>query len=145
MSGFPDKRTGSKCHYSIEDAALGAFSVFFVQSPSSLSFQKTWTGKTHHFYTYRFVNRAPLRDGHDALKVNGCEVTITSAAGRRLYKNAFATDFKISTDYVKQIVADGRARWKIENEKKKILNAKGYHLTHNFGHGKSIYQVFYGG
>jgi hypothetical protein len=40
MASFPDKRTGSNCHYSIEDAALGAFSVFFTQSPSFLSFQK---------------------------------------------------------------------------------------------------------
>jgi hypothetical protein len=32
-------------------------------------------------------------------------------------------------------VADGRARWKIENENNNILKTKGYHLTHNFGHG----------
>ena len=41
MAGFPDKRTGKNSHYSIEDAALGAFSVFFTQSPSFLSFQET--------------------------------------------------------------------------------------------------------
>jgi hypothetical protein len=41
MAGFPDKRTGSNCHYSIETAALGAFSVFFTQSPSFLAFQTT--------------------------------------------------------------------------------------------------------
>ncbi len=39
MAGFPDIRTGSNCHYSIEDAALGAFSIFFTQSPSFLAFQ----------------------------------------------------------------------------------------------------------
>jgi hypothetical protein len=38
---FPDKRTGNNTRYSIEDAALGAFSVFFTQSPSFLSFQKS--------------------------------------------------------------------------------------------------------
>jgi len=37
---FPDKRTGDNTRFSIEDAALGAFSVFFTQSPSFLSFQK---------------------------------------------------------------------------------------------------------
>lgn len=36
---FPDKRTGDNTRYSIEDAALGAFSVFFTQSPSFLAFQ----------------------------------------------------------------------------------------------------------
>ena len=40
IAGFPDKRTGSNCRYSIEDAALGAFSLFFTQSPSFLSFQE---------------------------------------------------------------------------------------------------------
>jgi hypothetical protein len=41
MTAFPDKRTGSNCHYSIEDAALGAFSIFFTQSPSFLAFQNS--------------------------------------------------------------------------------------------------------
>jgi hypothetical protein len=30
----------------------------------------------------------------------------------------------------------GRARWKIENETFNVLKTKGYHLEHNFGHGK---------
>jgi len=94
-------------------------------------------GNTYHIYTYRFVNRVPVRDGEDALEVNWCELTVTSAAGKRLYKNAFATDFTLSKDNVKQIVADGRARWKIENENNNILKTKGYHLEHNFGHGKN--------
>ncbi|RLC23576.1 MAG: hypothetical protein DRH21_06840 [Deltaproteobacteria bacterium] len=34
ISDFPDKRTGANSYYTIEDAALGAFSVFFTQSPS---------------------------------------------------------------------------------------------------------------
>jgi hypothetical protein len=100
--------------------------------------EKIWTGKSHHIYTYRFVNKVPLRDGEDALAVNWCELTVTSAAGRRLYKNAFVTDFEISKDNIKQIVADGRARWKIENENNNILKTKGYHLEHNFGHGKPV-------
>jgi hypothetical protein len=29
------------CHYTIEDTALGAFSVFFTQSPSFLAYQKS--------------------------------------------------------------------------------------------------------
>ena len=31
---------------------------------------------------------------------------------------------------------DGRARWKSENETNNVLKTKGYHLEHNFGHGK---------
>ena len=41
IQDFPDKRTGLNCHYTIEDAALGAFSVFFTQSPSFLAYQKS--------------------------------------------------------------------------------------------------------
>lgn len=40
ISDFPDARTGSNKQYSIEDAALGAFSVFFTQNSSFLAFQK---------------------------------------------------------------------------------------------------------
>ena len=70
-------------------------------------------------------------------KKDGCELTTTSLTGKRIYKNAFATNFKISKSNVKQIVADGRCRWKIENENNNVLKTKGYHLEHNFGHGKN--------
>ena len=98
--------------------------------------EKKWTGKTHHIDTYRFINQVPLRDGEDALQVNWCELTTRRADGKILYKNSFVTNFKISKNNVKSIVADGRARWKIENENNNVLKTKGYHLEHNFGHGK---------
>ena len=41
IQDFPDKRRGLNCHYAIEDAALGAFAVFFTQSPSFLAYQKS--------------------------------------------------------------------------------------------------------
>jgi hypothetical protein len=41
LAQFPDKRTGKNTHYSLEDAALGAFAVFFTQSPSFLAFQRS--------------------------------------------------------------------------------------------------------
>ena len=41
IANFPDKRTGKNTRYSIEDAALGTFSVFFTQNPSFLSFQNS--------------------------------------------------------------------------------------------------------
>ena len=34
------------------------------------------------------------------------------------------------------LVAAARARWKIENESNNVLKNRGYHLEHNFGHGK---------
>jgi hypothetical protein len=38
---FADERTGAETVYSMADAALGAFWVFFLQSPSFLDFQRT--------------------------------------------------------------------------------------------------------
>lgn len=38
---FPDRRKGKNTRYSLRDAALGAFSVFFTQSPSFLSHQQS--------------------------------------------------------------------------------------------------------
>jgi hypothetical protein len=97
--------------------------------------EKRWTGKTRLTDTYRFVNQVPLRDSEDAQMVNWCELTTTLPDGTIAYKNAFATNFEISKNNVKQIVVDGRARWKIENENNNILKNRGYHLEHNFGHG----------
>ncbi len=94
-------------------------------------------GKRTFTDTYRWVNQVPLRDGNDALKVNWCELTTTDDKGKVTYKNAFATNHAIHVDNVAQIVRDGRARWKIENENNNTLKTKGYHLTHNFGHGKN--------
>ena len=97
--------------------------------------EKRWTGKTRLTDTYRFVNQVPLRDSEDAQLVNWCELTTTRPDGTIVYKNAFATNFEISKNNVKQIIADGRARLKIENENNNILKNRGYHLEHNFGHG----------
>ena len=41
LGALPDRRTGDNTHYSMEDIGLSAFSVFFTQSPSFLSSQKT--------------------------------------------------------------------------------------------------------
>src|SRR5262245_8106755 len=38
---LPDYRTGKNTQYSISDAALGAFGIFFTQSPSFLDYQRT--------------------------------------------------------------------------------------------------------
>ena len=43
ISQFPDKRTGKNTFHSIEDVSLGAFSIFFIQSPSFLAHQTALT------------------------------------------------------------------------------------------------------
>lgn len=93
-------------------------------------------GKKKFTDTYRFVNQIPLRDGDDALMTNWCELVTTNEHGEILYKNAFATDHTLHEKNIAEIVLAARARWKIENENNNTLKTKGYHLEHNFGHGK---------
>jgi hypothetical protein len=97
---------------------------------------REWTGKTKHIYTYRYANSVPLRDSDDAMMVNWCELTISDEAGKIIYKNAWITDHPITEKNVLALVDSARARWKIENENNNTLKTKGYHLEHNFGHGK---------
>jgi len=58
---FPDKRTGKNISYSIEDAALGAFSIFFTQSPSFLAYQKIMqeTKGENNAHTLFGINKIP--------------------------------------------------------------------------------------
>jgi hypothetical protein len=42
----------------------------------------------------------------------------------------------LNANNVINIATAGRSRWKIENENNNTLKTKGYHLDHNFGHGK---------
>ena len=87
-------------------------------------------------HTHRWAHAVPLTDSADALKVNWCDVTVTDAAGKTIYHHAWIPDRELTADTVAGWVAAGRARWKIENENNNVLKTKGYHLEHNFGHGK---------
>jgi hypothetical protein len=144
------------CHQPLCQATLEAgFNFVFVCKPEShktlyeqvTEFEqmgtletvvvKQWVaGKLYGMDTYRFVNQVPLREGADALRVNWCELTTTLADGTVLYKNGFATNHLITRENVKEVVVAGRTRWKVENENNNTLKTKGYHLEHNFGHGK---------
>jgi hypothetical protein len=98
--------------------------------------RKRRKGKRLETDTYRFVNRLPLRDAEDALDVNWGELTTTLADGKVLYHNAFVTNHLINEANIVELIQSGRARWKVENENNNTLKTKGYHLSHNFGHGK---------
>lgn len=98
---------------------------------------RKWNGRFHELWRYRYTTNLPLRASDDTLRVNWCELTITREDnGEILYRNAFATNHWLSDDTVELIVKSGRARWKTENESNNVLKNRGYHLEHNFGHGK---------
>lgn len=96
-----------------------------------------WNGRFWERRRYRYVNQTPLRAGPDALLVNWCEVTIVQEkTGERLYFNQFITNHPLDDTSVVAAVDSGRARCKTENESHNVLKNYGYHLEHNFGHGK---------
>jgi len=106
--------------------------------------QDRFDGKKHLIYTYNYAEGVPLRDHKDALLVNFVEITVKDrATGEKLYHNAFVTSHPLTGNTDKEtkeslatLVDCGRARWKIENENNNTLKTKGYHLEHNYGHGK---------
>ena len=61
---------------------------------------------------------------------------ITNEKGEIVFKNSYITDYLITKENAPSIVEDWRTRWKIENENNNTLKTKGYHLEHNYGHGK---------
>jgi len=142
-------------HQPLCEAALEAgFSFVFVCKPSSHKTLDEWLeglrhtghveqlevtrnkGKRREIDTYAFANHLPLRDGKAALEVNWCQITTTDANGKQCYRNAFVTDHVITAENVVELIKAGRARWKVENENNNTLKTQGYHLSHNFGHGK---------
>jgi hypothetical protein len=85
---------------------------------------------------YRWFQGGPLREGKDALTVNWIGLTIRDAKGKVTYDGTFITSLEVTAANVVELAACARARWKIENESFNVLKNNGYHLEHNFGHGK---------
>ena len=99
--------------------------------------QRCRHGRFTEVTLYRFINDVLLQDGKHARAVNWVEMTVLNAkTGEQLYYNTFITNHRLSAENVAQVAQAGRGRWKIENENNNVLKTKGYHLEHNFGHGK---------
>lgn len=98
--------------------------------------QHAWSnGKTKS--TVRFTNGLILNGQHQELLVNYVEYQqLDIKTGKTVYTNTWITDIPITKANVREIVAVGRSRWKIENETFNTLKNQGYHLEHNYGHGK---------
>jgi hypothetical protein len=87
-------------------------------------------------WTVRFVNGVPLSGEEGALYANWIELTVTDVKGRQTYYNCWVTDIEVDVFNAIELAACGRSRWVIENGNNNTLKTKGYHLGHNFGHGK---------
>ena len=95
-----------------------------------------WNGRTHQTHITRWINGVPLTSDADALQLNWTEVVIINEKGKETFHNSWVTTHLLSDSNVEAIIQAGRCRWKIENENNNTLKTKGYHLEHNFGHGK---------
>jgi len=119
--------------------------INFIEGIGEIDKHKTIEGNANkkESWSYKFVNEVPINGKKDALKVNWVEVkVINNKTGKQSYHNAFITDIKITKKNVHEIARAGRTRWKIENENNNTLKTKGYHLEHNFGHGKKYLSGF---
>lgn len=109
----------------------------WIKGITSEKTEDRFDGKAHQIYTYQYAEGIPLKDGKNPLLINFVEVMVTDKkSGKQLYHNAFVTNHPLTDETLSLIVDCGRARWKIENENNNTLKTQGYHLEHNFGHGK---------
>ena len=107
-----------------------------TQNGEAGTHQRTyWNGKHKITETYRWILGVPLRE-NQGLEVNWVEVLLADESGKQQYHNCFVTSHFIDQDNVVALIGAARARWKIENEGNNTLKNHGYHLEHNFGHGK---------
>jgi hypothetical protein len=112
-------RWAKEAYIEIVDFGLAAFSMFFMQSASFLAYQCA-------------LERGQGRSNGQTL------FEIVDAKGKVTYSMAWVISLPVSKDNVAEIVACGRARWKIENESFNVLKNHGYELEHNFGHGQKF-------
>jgi hypothetical protein len=84
---------------------------------------------------YRYLNQVPLNQSNLDLLVNYLEYHELKE-GKTTYHCSWITNIELTANNVYQIMRAGRTRWKIENETFNTLKTQGYHLEHNYGHGK---------
>jgi hypothetical protein len=85
---------------------------------------------------YEWITDVPLRQADDALRVNWARMSIIDHTGKQTYRNDIVTNLPVSKNTIQALLTCARARWKIENESFNVLKNNGYHIEHNFGHGK---------
>jgi len=93
-------------------------------------------GKGGRGYVYEWTNQIPLNADPKSPEVNFVQLTIFNEEGKQTFRCSWVSDLEITEKNVEKLVQGARSRWKIENEGFNTLKNQGYHLEHNFGHGK---------
>lgn len=87
--------------------------------------------------TATFFNKLVLNGENQDILTNYLEYKeVEKETGKQLFYSTWVTDIEITEDNVEELVMVARSRWKIENETFNTLKNQGYHLEHNYGHGK---------
>jgi len=97
---------------------------------------KEWNNEKGHRCRASWRNGLILNGQHQDILVNYYEFEEYNKKGERVYRNTWITDLDITQVNIVELVTVGRSRWKIENETFNTLKTQGYHLEHNYGHGK---------
>lgn len=84
---------------------------------------------------YEWANNVQLNGKKDTKLVNYFSYVCTNGK-EEVYKNSWITDYFVTSTNVKLLAKGGRSRWKCENEGFNNLKNRGYHIEHNYGHGK---------
>jgi len=84
---------------------------------------------------YRYANGLSPGSSHPHIKVNFIDYWEQRLDGSQ-WIYACITVLPLTADNVADVVRAGRSRWKVENETEGTLKNQGYHLEHNYGHGK---------
>lgn len=87
--------------------------------------------------TIHFTNNLVLNGQHQDILTNYFQYSeVETTSGKTIFYSDWITDIPIHSDNAQELVRVARARWKIENETFNTLKNQGYHLEHNYGHGK---------
>lgn len=117
------------------------YMMSYIEKNQKELFHKKFIDKKGRSYHYSWMLEVPLNGKKDMLFANYFSLTITETKNGTevvTYSNSWITDLEINNENIELIVKAARARWKIENECFNNLKNRGYHLEHNFGHGKLL-------
>ena len=90
------------------------------------------TGVKHLF---RFSNGVKLNASKLSQTVNVLDYIEIDKEGHH-HPWCWVTDIELTPESVETVMRGGRCRWHIENQTFNTLKNQGYHLEHNYGHGK---------
>jgi hypothetical protein len=89
--------------------------------------------------TAKFANSLILSGQRQEILTNYVEYSeVDTKSGETTFYSTWITDIPITEDNIQEFTVVARARWKIENETFNTLKNQGYHLEHNYGHGKQF-------